>query len=317
MDYPILEQLEERLGRLHAWERLQIENEHHQRIFGAGINFFHPENWYSFHAFIRYSLMLLGLYGRGRRNARNIQVKNNTISIPGLPEAFENFTVLHISDPHVDMTVDAGDTLIRCIQDLDYDLCVLTGDYRAHTSGPFDATLQVMEQIRSRLRDPVYGVLGNHDSIRMVPGLEAMGIRMLLNESATIERAGAVLHLSGIDDAHYYRVDNITKAAQAVPRDGISILLSHTPEIYRQAARAQFNVMLCGHTHGGQICLPGGFPLTLDARCPRNIGAGTWMYGDMIGYTSVGSGTSIVNARLNCPPEVTLHRLARAQRSEP
>jgi predicted MPP superfamily phosphohydrolase len=312
MDDQILEQLEERLGRLHAWERLRIENEHQQKIFGNGINFFHPENWYSFHAFIRYSLMLLGLYDRGRRNARNIRVQNNTLSIPGLPEVFDGFTVLHISDLHVDMAVDAGDALIRSVQDLQYDLCVLTGDYRARTSGPFEATLQGMEKIRSRLKDPVYGVLGNHDSIRMVPGLEAMGIRMLLNESATIEREGAVLHLSGIDDAHYYRVDDITKAAQEVPRDGISILLSHTPEIYRQAATAQFNVLLCGHTHGGQICLPGGYPLTLDARCPRTIGAGTWNYGDMIGYTSVGSGTSIVNARLNCPPEVTLHCLTRA-----
>ena len=312
MDDQILEQLEERLGRLHARERLRIENAHQQKIFGGGINFFHPENWYSFHAFIRYSLMLLGVYGRGRRNARNIRVQNNTLSIPGLPEAFDGFTVLHISDLHLDMAADAVDTLIRSVQDLQYDLCVLTGDYRARTSGPFEATLQGMQQIRSRLKDPVYGVLGNHDSIRMVPGLEAMGIRMLLNESATIEREGAVVHLSGIDDAHYYRVDNIAKAARAVPRDGISVLLSHTPEIYRQAANAQFNVLLCGHTHGGQICLPGGYPLTLDARCPRNIGAGTWSYGNMIGYTSVGSGTSIVDARLNCPPEVTLHRLTHA-----
>ena len=89
----------------------------------------------------------------------------------------------------------------------------------------------------------------------------------------------------------------------------MSILLSHTPEVYRHAHFAQFNIMLCGHTHGGQICLPGGIPVTLDSRCPRRIGAGPWRYQDMLGYTSVGAGTSIVNVRLNCLPEVTLHRL--------
>jgi len=67
--------------------------------------------------------------------------------------------------------------------------------------------------------------------------------------------------------------------------------------------------MLSGHTHGGQICLPGGIPVTLDAKCPRYVGKGAWQYADMLGYTSVGSGTSIVNVRYNCLPEVTLHKL--------
>ncbi|MBA1333200.1 metallophosphoesterase, partial [Candidatus Endoriftia persephone str. Guaymas] len=67
-----------------------------------------------------------------------------------------------------------------------------------------------------------------------------------------------------------------------------------------------------GHTHGGQICLPGGIPITLDAKCPRYMGSGPWDYNGMRGYTSVGTGSSIVNVRLNCPPEVTLHRLRAA-----
>jgi len=69
--------------------------------------------------------------------------------------------------------------------------------------------------------------------------------------------------------------------------------------------------MLAGHTHGGQICLPGGYALTWDARCPRRLAAGPWTYGAMMGYTSVGSGSSVVNARLNCLPEITVHELRR------
>jgi predicted MPP superfamily phosphohydrolase len=158
----------------------------------------------------------------------------------------------------------------------------------------------------------VYAVLGNHDSIRMVPELEDMGIKMLINESIVIEREGAAIFVAGIDDAHYYRVDNIEKAAQGIPDEAVSVLMSHTPEIYLQAAHAGFDVFLCGHTHGGQICLPGGIPLTLDSRCPRYLGAGPWRHKQMLGYTSVGAGASIVEVRLNCPPEITLHVLRRA-----
>jgi len=136
-----------------------------------------------------------------------------------------------------------------------------------------------------------------------------MGIHVLLNESVALERDGAAIHLAGIDDAHYYQVDNIEKAAHDIPSEAISILLSHTPEAYRHAAHAGFRLMLCGHTHGGQICLPGGIPVITDADCPRALAAGPWKYHDLVGYTSVGAGASIVDVRLNCPPEITLHRL--------
>jgi predicted MPP superfamily phosphohydrolase len=154
-------------------------------------------------------------------------------------------------------------------------------------------------------------VLGNHDTIRMVPRLEAMGVRMLLNECEAIVRGNERIYLAGIDDAHFFRMDNIEKAALPIPGDGFSILLSHTPEIYRQAAHADFDLLLSGHTHGGQICLPGSIPITLDSVLPRRMGAGAWRYHKMIGYTSVGAGTSIVAVRFNCRPEITLHRLRR------
>jgi hypothetical protein len=94
-----------------------------------------------------------------------------------------------------------------------------------------------------------------------------------------------------------------------MPRDEFSVLISHTPEVYREAERAGFDVMLSGHTHGGQICLPGGIPITLDAKLPRRFGRGAWRYGKLHGYTSVGAGSSVVPVRFNCPPEITLHHL--------
>ena len=97
--------------------------------------------------------------------------------------------------------------------------------------------------------------------------------------------------------------------------EAFSILLSHTPEIYRQAAHAGFDLLLSGHTHGGQICLPGGIPITLDSNLPHAFGAGAWKYGNMAGYTSVGAGLCIAPVRFNCPPEITLHRLRRADKT--
>ena len=166
-----------------------------------------------------------------------------------------------------------------------------------------------MASVRSHIKHNVYAVLGNHDTVRLVPGFEDMGISMLLNESVTIERDNTRIHLVGIDDAHYYRMDNIEKATSGVPQDEISILLTHTPEIYRQAAHADFDILLAGHTHGGQICLPGQIPVTLDSRLPRSMGSGPWQYHNLIGYTSVGVGSSVVTVRFNCPPEITLHHL--------
>lgn len=303
----ILTILEQRLGRRHARQRLGIEKDHEAQVFGQGINFFHIENLALSHVLIRAVLMATGLYWRGISNAAKVDIRHNRIESPNLPKAFDGFTIVQLSDLHVEMSEAAMERVIDLLGEARYDVCVLTGDYRGGTCGSYDTTLAGMARVRAALKGPIYGVLGDHDTICMVPGLEAMGIRMLLNESDVIERGGRRLHLGGIDDAHFYRMDNIEKAAAAIPHDEFSILISHTPEVYRQAAHADFNLLLSGHTHGGQICLPGGIPITLESVLPRSMGSGAWKYHDMIGYTSVGAGSSVVPVRFNCPPEITLH----------
>jgi predicted MPP superfamily phosphohydrolase len=305
-------QLVGRVSPVHLQQRLGIEQDHEASIFGQGLNFVHLENWPSLPTLMRMALRLCGLYRRGRRNALRLTVRHHDVALPGLPAAFQDVTMLHLSDVHLDMHPALAATLIERIRTVEYDISVVTGDFRGKTFGPCTPAIEAMAQVRAHLTGPVYGVLGNHDTIRMVPALEAMGIRMLLNEAVTLERAGETIYLAGIDDPHYYRADNLEKACEAIPPEAISILLAHSPEIYRHAAHVGFNMLLCGHTHGGQICLPGGIPLTCNARCPRRFCAGPWRYHHLQGYTSVGSGTSIVDVRFNCPPEITLHHLRRA-----
>jgi uncharacterized protein len=306
------ERLAPRVGRLHLRQRLGIEREHVTQIFGRGRNFFHIENWYSIHSLIRLALRLTGLYRRGQRNAAAIELRRHELALAHLPPAFDGYTILQLSDLHLDMRPDITEALIAQVRELDYDLCVLTGDFRALTYGPFAATIEALSRLRTVLKDPVYAILGNHDFIEMVPEMEALDIRLLLNEATYIERGGDRLYLAGIDDPHYYRVDNLEKAATEIPLGAASVLLAHSPEIFRQAAHAGFDLMLCGHTHGGQICLPGGLAPYYNAKAPRRVCRGAWQHHTMRGYTSNGCGSSVVDVRYNCPPEVTLHTLRRA-----
>lgn len=301
--------LEARLGHLHVRQRLGLEDDYQASIFRKGTHFLHIENWHSIHGLIRGGLRLVGLLGRGRRNALAIELRDHEVSIPHLPQAFDGFTILQLSDLHCDENPELLERLIERIRPLEYDLCVLTGDYRLRTFGSFDGAIAGLERLRRHIRGDAYAVLGNHDTIRIVPAMEAMGYKLLINESIRIPRGGEELYIAGIDDAHFYRLENYHRAAHDIPRRSVSILLSHTPEAYRHAAHAGFDLMLCGHTHGGQICLPGGIPVLTDADSPRRLARGSWRYHSMTGYTSAGAGTSIVNVRLNCPPEVTLHRL--------
>jgi predicted MPP superfamily phosphohydrolase len=307
-----LARLEARIGRTHLRQRLGLEGEHEAHVVQPGTHFFHLENWYSIHGLMRGALTLAGLHGRGRRNVRDIRCREHDVRLPHLPAAFEGFTLLQLSDLHLDLGEGFVERLIASVQGLVHDVCVLTGDYRFRTFGPYAPALAAMARLRPHLGERVLAVLGNHDTIRMVPGLEELRIRVLMNESVRLERGGHTLLLAGIDDAHYFRTHDFHKAAAELGPDDCAILLSHTPEPYRHAAHAGFALMLSGHTHGGQICLPGGVPILTDSDAPRALARGAWRHQGMLGYTSVGCGASIVDVRLNCPPEVTLHRLHRA-----
>lgn len=288
-----LQGLVERIGSHHVVRRLSIEAAHEKQLFGQGTLVFNVENWNLAPRIVTTALKAAGLYGRARRNADRVEVRRNPVTSARLPAAFDGFTILQLSDLHADISAGAMQHLTDIAHTIACDICVLTGDYRGKTFGPFEKSLALMRDLCARIKLPLYGILGNHDSIRMTPALEAMGIRMLFNEQEPITRDGATIHLAGIDDAHFYRIDDIAKAAAAIPRDAFSILLAHTPESYREAAAAGFDLMLSGHTHGGQLCLPGGIAIKLEARLPRRMGRGPWRFHQLAGYTSAGAGTSL------------------------
>ncbi|MEX2381199.1 MAG: metallophosphoesterase [Opitutales bacterium] len=309
--------LEERIGAPHLRQRLSIEVLHASEVFGRhGQNFFHIENLEILHSLIRLVLKGTGAYSWGRRNFKNIRIVSNEVHLPRLPAAFDGFTICQLSDLHLDLDEDFADTVIEKVKDLRYDRCVVTGDFRSKTHGPSADALRLTAKIIPYLKSSPLGILGNHDFIEMVPGLEDAGLRILLNETTSIEKDGEALFIAGIDDPHFYETDNIQKVRAAIPMGCFSLLLAHSPEVYRKAHASGFDFMLSGHTHGGQICLPGGIPIIHNGKCPRRMIRGAWSHHNLQGYTSPGTGSCGVPARFFCPPEITLHTLKRGRSSE-
>lgn len=316
-DQSDIEQLGERIGEPHLRHRLELQIEKADEIYGTGATLFHIENMEWLMALLYWTLRLTGLYGVGCRNYRDIRVQRNIIPAQGLPAEFSGFKVLHISDLHIDLTAGFTDAVVERLHDLEYDLCAITGDFRAHTIGEYDRTLQEMEVLLPHLRQPVMAILGNHDFIQMVPPLERMGCRFLLNERITLSRGNARLHLAGVDDAHFYQADNLHKALEGVPLNEFCLLLAHTPEIYRKAAATGCNLVLTGHTHGGQICLPGALPIVRNADVPGRMVAGNWKHRGLQGFTSRGTGACGVPVRFFCPPEIVIHELVAVPAENP
>ena len=121
------------------------------------VQFFYIENLRSSHFLIPAILKLVGLFERGCRNATQIQIKRNYVRSTNLPKAFDGFTILQLSDLHVDVSRDAMERLIPILREINSDLCVLTGDYRGETFGPYDETIAGMARICAALKKPILG----------------------------------------------------------------------------------------------------------------------------------------------------------------
>lgn len=259
------------------------------------------------------SQRLRHLYWRGVRNALDIRLERRELAFAALPAAFDGYTILHLSDTHFGKLEETAERLRACVAGVEADACVLTGDYavryRDHPDeavGPLGAVFATLT-----LRDGVFAVLGNHDGVALVAPLEDLGVRVLVNETAVIARDGARLHLTGLDDVHYFASAEAFAALRAAP-SGFKIALVHSAEAAKEAAAAGFALYLAGHTHGGQVCLPGGWPIVTNQRCRRAYARGLWRCGDMTGYTSRGIGVSFLPVRFNSSGEAALITLRRA-----
>ena len=238
------------------------------------------------------------------------------LSWPDLPSRFDGYRILHLTDLHLDHMDDTAQTIAACANyHGDVDLCVITGDFRDDYHIANEQTVERLETSLKSLntRDGVLCVLGNHDGPDLLEPLEQIGVHVLLNESVSIARGTDLINLTGLDDVHMFYTQAATQALNDAP-DGFNIALVHSPEVAHIAAESHA-LYLTGHTHGGQICLPGGRAISTALRYNRSYASGLWRHGEMIGYTSHGAGTSGIPVRLNCPGEVSVVTLLKGPRS--
>lgn len=249
-----------------------------------------------------------------------ISVLSHTILLADLADAFHNFRVVQISDIHFDEFTEPAFVrrVLARVNALQPDLVLLTGDYisvfplsRAFATGAMHRCAEVLRDIACPQR---FAVLGNHDSLLGVsivgPILAEAGIPLLLDEHVPIERAGQRLWLCGTNDP-VTTVPNLSRAIPARP-DGPVLLMSHGPD-YADTVLAHprgrlVDLMLSGHTHGGQVRLPLVGPMQLPTGGKKYV-EGLFQLGRMQLYVNRGIGTVDLPFRLNCPPEITLFTL--------
>ena len=264
---------------------------------------------------LRTALRMVGLYSRGLRNALAPMVRHLRFQFPSLPGNFDGFRILHLSDLHIDGMHGLAEIVAERLTGLHADLCVMTGDYRFKARGPCHKVYPRMRTLLSAIqaRHGVVAILGNHDESEIAVELEKLGVRMLINDGVAITRGSDCLGVAGVDDPHRYGGDDLDGALASVPANAFKVLLAHSPELWHQASAAGIHLYLCGHTHAGQMRLPGIGALLLNAECPKSYTHGQWQNGAMLGYTSAGVGCSLLPVRYNCPPEVALIELRKAR----
>jgi uncharacterized protein len=264
-------------------------------------------------AAMRLGLKTLGLWERGLANGLDVEYRVVELSLPRLPREFDGYRILQISDPHFDAAPAIGETILRAVSGAEVDLCVLTGDYRSAERGAFTQTA-ILEPLAAvcravRAPDGFLAILGNHDVAGMVAPFERLGLRMLINRRHQVRRGALSITVTGLDDVYRYYTPAASAALSAHDPQTFGVVLAHSPEMAGEAAAAGHALYLCGHCHGGQVCLPGGWPVVRHLSRHRDLYSGLWRQGEMWGYTSAGAGLSDPPVRFNCRGEVTEFRL--------
>lgn len=251
-----------------------------------------------------------------------LDITHRDFFLPALPSAFEGFRIVQFSDIHLDEFME--DFFLRQVIDrvnsLEPDLLLVTGDFVSRgpmpISVPFAAAARCAEMLKSLECRQRYGVLGNHDCMvgsRFIQQhMEANGLPLLVNEHVLIERGGQHLVLAGLDDVSMGKPD-LNRALAAAP-DAPVVLMCHEPDYADDIARLprgqQVDLIFSGHTHGGQVRLPGLPPLELPPNGKIYV-EGHFQVGHAQLYVNRGVGTVGLPFRLNCPPEITVATLRR------
>jgi uncharacterized protein len=244
------------------------------------------------------------------------RVAEHDVRVAGLDPQFEGLRIAQLSDLHIGTLTPRswGLAWSRSANDRGPDLAVVTGDMVTSGTDFHEDVADVIGALRAR--DGVFVSMGNHDYFGaegepLVSMLRARGVGVLRNEGVVIERGGAKLWLAAIDDT-WTRRDDIARAMRERPAGATTVLLAHDPNRFDAAADAGANVVLSGHTHGGQIGVPFLSRVANLATFGYRYNVGFYRRGPSVLYVHPGLGTTGPPMRLGVAPEVTILTLRAA-----
>jgi len=247
--------------------------------------------------------------------------------IPCLPPGSKPMTILHVSDLHLRAQQRRKQAFLKSLARVQPDLVVGTGDF----IGDAHSNAEAVDAVTSiGAREGALYVLGSNDYYgpkpknpvryffkqrrrihgkpnpwrELVEGLNAHGWRLINNTATSVDGVDVV----GLDDEHIGRAD--LSVARKRNGDGFRLAVAHSPDVARALADLGYDLILCGHTHGGQVCLPGFGALVTNSELPRKMARGVNRIGDAWLHVSAGLGTSMYAPfRLACRPEVCVLEL--------
>ena len=239
-----------------------------------------------------------------------LTVEHRQINLRRLPHELDGLRVVQLSDIH-HSAFTSREQIERAVEtanNLNPDIIALTGDYISKERAYAAPCAELLGKLRAR--HGVYAVLGNHDhwtDAALITDLfRAEGINVLINEGMRFELSGAAFWLAGVDDT-MVGLEDLPLALAGSRGDEMKLLLAHNPIILRRAARAEVDLVLSGHTHGGQVALRG--EKSASGRPRRRLLRGLSRRGPTQIYVSRGLGTVVLPIRFGCPPEVSLLEL--------
>ncbi len=252
------------------------------------------------------TILALGIFGcwYWYRERYTIQETRYTLHLANLPEVLDGLTILHLSDLHSKQFGQRQTKLLRVINRQPYDLVALTGDF----VNKFKPDLQPMADLLNGLRRvPIFFVPGNHEwktGFKARDLLLDAGVRILVNQAEPFGLKGQQIWIVGVDDPHLQK-DRLDQALAQADGPELKILLTHSPNVYPEAVKKKLDLVLAGHTHGGQVRLP----VIGAAVAPGQGLFPKWDYGiyqqDLTTMVlSCGLGESDLPLRFNIKPEV-------------
>lgn len=238
-----------------------------------------------------------------------LTIEHKQILLDRMPKVFDGFRIVQLSDVHHGpfSSPEQIERAVETANRLQPDIIALTGDYISKERQFAAPCAEMLGKLKARFG--VYAVLGNHDHWVDAPLLtdlfRAEGITVLINEGMRFEQNGETFWIAGVDDS-MVGLEDLSLALAGARDDEMKLLLAHNPIVLRRAVRASVDLVLSGHTHGGQVAIRGE---RSTARPRKRALQGLWRQGKTQIYVNRGLGTVVLPIRYGCPPEISLLEL--------